>query len=141
ERVNTGMQAHVVLTDAPDAMPVEARVSSVGVIDPQTNLLSVRVRVPNPRSTVKSGAFATARIVVRSVKQAVTVPTEALITRDGKSVLFVVKNNQAKLVPVTVGVEQDKVATVAGGIHSGDVVIRLGQYELEDGAKVKVATP
>ncbi len=141
ERVRAGMRAQVVLTDVPKVTPVEARVLSVGVIDPLTNLLSVRVRVPNGRGIVKSGAFATAQIVVRTARQVVCVPQETLLTRGGKSVIFVVTNGAAKSVPVTVGIEQDGQVFVTGAVRAGDTVIRLGQYELEDGAMVTVASP
>lgn len=141
DRVRPGMRARVTREGVPDTAPVDARVLSVGVIDPQTNLLSVRVRVPNNRGTAKPGAFGSAQIVIRTARQVVTVPKEALLTRDGKTVLFVVNGGAAKLVPVTPRIEQEGQIFVTGAVRAGDTVIRVGQYELADGAKVTVANP
>jgi RND family efflux transporter MFP subunit len=116
------------------------RVLSVGTVDPQTNLLSVRIAVSNPGGRLKPGAFATARIVVHMDPRGLVIPMEAVVSREGKSVVFTVSpDGTAHQRIVTLGPEQDRIVEVRGGLKPGETVIRLGQYELTDGAKVKVA--
>jgi RND family efflux transporter MFP subunit len=118
------------------------RVVSVGQVDPQTNLLAVRIGVSNPTGRLKVGAFATAEIILRTDPRAVVVPKEAVITRDGKSVLFVVGHDDvAHQKEVTLGAEQGAMVQILRGVAAGEHVIRLGEYELEDGAKVRPQPP
>jgi len=66
------------------------------------------------------------------------VPKQAVLTKDGKSVVFVVDaDSTAHQHEVSVGAEQAGQTEILKGISAGDHVIRLGQYELADGAKVK----
>ena len=117
------------------------RVVTVGQVDPQSNLLAVRIRVPNPGGRLKVGSFATAEIILHTDPQAVVVPKEAVITREGKSVLFVVGSDDvAHQKAVTLGAQQRAMVQILLGVSPGDTVIRVGQYELTDGAKVRRAS-
>jgi RND family efflux transporter MFP subunit len=138
-KVRAGMEAHVSLPDVP-GKTFEGRVLSVGQVDPQTNLLAVRVAVPNPQGRLKSGTFATADIVVRSDPHAVVVPKSAVVNHEGGSVVFVVgADNVAHQHDVDLGAQQNGLVEILKGVSAGDPVITLGQYELADGAKVQVA--
>ena len=134
-RVRPGMAAHVKAGDS----TVNGRVISVGQVDPQTNLMPVRVTVDNARSALQVGAFATASIVLRTDSAAIVVPRQAVITRSGKNVVFTVSGDAAHQREVTVGSERDGAAEIVRGLKRGETVIRVGQYELADGARVKVA--
>ena len=68
-------------------------------------------------------------------------PQVAVISREGKSVVFVMKNGKAEQREVTTGTEQNGQIEIRSGVKSGESVIRLGQYELEDGAEVKLSAP
>jgi HlyD family secretion protein len=142
-RVRRDMAVRVTAAVLPDRTRVPAgggwgRVVSVGQVDPQTNLLPVRISVANPTERLKTGTFATAEIILHIDPRAVVVPKQAVITRDGKSVVFVVgHDNVAHQKEVTLGAEQGSMVQILQGVRPGDPVIRLGQYELEDGAKVR----
>jgi RND family efflux transporter MFP subunit len=138
-KVRRGMAVRVTATDLPDRTFM-GRVVSVGQVDPQSNLLAVRIAVANPTGRLKTGTFATAEIILHTDPRAVVVPKEAVITRNGQTVVFVVgHDNVAHQKEVTLGVEQGSMVQVLLGVAPGDSVIRLGQYELEDGAKVREA--
>lgn len=135
--VRTGMPVRVSATTAP-GKTFAGQVTSVGQVDPQSGLLTLRITVNNPGGVLKVGAFANADIVIRSNPRAVVVPKEAIVTREDRSAVFVVsKDNTAHERKVSVGVEQDSVVEITKGIAPGDRVICLGQYELTDGAEVK----
>ena len=113
----------------------------MGEVDPQSGLLSVRITVNNPDGILKVGAFASADIVVNTNLRSIVVPKSAVVTREDKSVVFVVtKDNKAHERDVTVGVEQGSSVQILKGIGAGDRVISLGQYELTDGAEVRPST-
>lgn len=138
-RVRTGMAVRVVPADTPARRAV-GQVLSVGVVDPQSNLLPVRIAVPNPDGRMRAGAFATAEILVGAQRRARVVPKSAVVMKEGKSVVFLAgKDNKAHMREVTVGVEQGDVVEIRKGVAPGDEVIRLGQYALSDGAPLKRA--
>lgn len=142
-KVRPGMPVRVVAADLPRQSRVPTgggwgRVVSVGQVDPQTNLLAVRISVANPAGRLKVGTFASVEIILHTDPEAVVVPKQAVITRDGKSVVFVAgPENEAHQKEVTLGPEQGAMVQILLGVKSGEQVIRLGQYEIDDGAKVR----
>lgn len=112
------------------------RVISVGQVDPQTNLLSVRISLSRPDPSWKAGAFATGDVVTQVHPRAIVVPALAVIQRAGRSVVFVVApDGTAHVRPVTTGARNGDWIEVTG-VRPGEHVITVGQYELADGAKV-----
>src|SRR5262249_52048667 len=131
--VRVGMPAHITSADLPDRS-FSGRVLNVGQVDPQTNLLSVRLAVFNAQGTLKTGTFATADIILRTNPRAVVVPKQAIVTKEGKPVVFVVgPDSIAHQKEVVTGAEANGLIEIEKGVTSGEKVIRLGQYELSDG--------
>jgi HlyD family secretion protein len=138
-QVRMGMPVRVTSTDA-QGKTFAGRVLSIGQVDPQTNLLTLRIAVFNAGGILRIGSFATAEIVLRTDPHAVLVPKVAVISHEGKSVVFVVgTDGTAHQKEVTVEAEQGDQVAIAQGVAAGDRVVRLGQYELADGAKVREA--
>ena len=69
----------------------------------------------------------------------VLVPTSAIVQREGKSVVFAIDNERARLKPVTPGQTYNDLRLVEG-IGSGTKVVRQPQAEMADGAKVEIKT-
>jgi len=137
--VTQGMAARVSTADAPNRV-FNGQVVSVGQIDPTTNLLSVRVAVPNPDGRLKVGAFATANIVLSTKPLAVVVPKSAILQRDDKSaVLIAGADGKAHQKTVTTGIERAGMVEITSGIKEGDKVISEGGFQLDDGAPIKIA--
>jgi RND family efflux transporter MFP subunit len=137
--VRRGMRVRVTTPDVPDRT-FAGRVLSVGQVDPQTNLLTVRIAASNSEGRLKVGSFAQADIILRTDLHAVVVPKPAVVSHEGKSVVFVDgADNVAHQHEVTVGAERGGLVEILHGVVSGDRVITLGQYELSDGGKVQLA--
>jgi RND family efflux transporter MFP subunit len=134
--IRVGMPVRVSVS-GPSASSILGRVLDTGQIDPQSGLLSVRISVPNPGGILKVGAFANAAIVVRTNPHAVVVPKEAVISRDGKSIVFIAgADGVAHQKEVETGVEESGLIEITSGVRPGESVIRLGEYELTDGTKI-----
>jgi len=137
--VQQGMTARVSISGAPNRI-FPGQVVSVGQIDPQTNLLSVRIAVPNPSGLLKVGAFATADILLARKAAAVTVPKAALLSRDGQGVVLVAgADGRAHQKTVKTGTETGGTVEIASGLRPGERVISVGAYQLDDGAPIKIA--
>jgi len=67
-----------------------------------------------------------------------TLPKAALMTREGRSFAYLVKDNEARLVPVTVGETMGDLVEIEAGLKDGDRVVLKAPPGLADGARVKV---
>lgn len=138
-KLTTGMAAKVTSQDAPDKT-FSASVLSVGQVDPLTNLLTLRLSVTNSQNALKTGQFVTAEIVLSTSPRAVVIPKKAIVSKEGKSVVFVVGEDKvAHQKEIEVGGEQDGLVEIKKGVSANENVVTLGQYELADKAKVKEA--
>ncbi len=142
-RIEVG-QSGVILTDV---LPDESFEAAVVRRSPQFRESSRQARVeldvPNPRELLMPGQFIRVRLELGRVEDAVVVPRDALVRRDGRQGIFLVESAgeegkvTAVFVPVTPGyVEGGRVRIVAPEIN-GEVVV-LGQDLLADGTPVRV---
>jgi RND family efflux transporter MFP subunit len=72
------------------------------------------------------------------VAPTVTVPKDAVATRDGKSVVFEIREGKARSRPVTVGVERQGQVVIREGLSGGETLIVRPGEGVTDGAAVKV---
>lgn len=104
--------------------PIETRVASVGdTVDPETRTYLVRMTVPNPNHLYKAGVFVHAEIEPRSKSDVVLVPREAIRTEDGRSLVFVVREERAVPVPIVTGIFSEDVVEVVRGVEPGMEII------------------
>lgn len=68
----------------------------------------------------------------------VLVPKSAVVKRDGKDVVFVVKDGQAQCTPVTAGADFSDMKQVLQGLDAGAEVVTTPPADLKDGEKVQV---
>ena len=111
-------------------------VVSVGGADPATGLVPIRAHLAG---STQAGGFATARIVLETLRGVATVPKDAVLSRDGKDAVFVAKDGTAHLKEVVLGPEQKGFVAVRKGLSPGQQVVVLGGHELSDGAKIEAA--
>ena len=73
-------------------------------------------------------------------KALVAVSADAFAQRDGRTVVFVVRDGKAVAVPVTPGAKVGDLTAVAGDVKPGDKAVLRPDAALADGAAVKVET-
>lgn len=66
------------------------------------------------------------------------VNTEALTQRDGRTVLFVVRDDRAVAVPVVPGMKLGDLSAISGEVKSGDRAVLRPPARLKDGAAVSI---
>jgi len=125
-----------------DAPAIAAIVRAVGTaLDPVSGAAEVRVPLA-AGSPVLLGEHVRAQIEVKRKVGALVVPRNAVLPDEGKSILFTVKNGKAVKHEVTVGLTAGDSVEISGdGLHAGDPVVTLGNYELEDGMAVQPPAP
>ena len=119
---------------------VQASVVQVaGRVDDTSGLVSVSVKLP-VTAKLMPGAAVNAQIVLRASKT-LAVPRSALLQDDEGAYVYIVKDKAAHRVKVQAGSDDGEWVGVSGGLHAGDRVVTLGNYELQDGMAVREGAP
>ncbi len=63
----------------------------------------------------------------------------SVVDHDGRKTVFLIRNNRAVEVPVTLGPKRGDVLEVTGGVKAGDKIVARPQAGLKSGSKIKVA--
>jgi hypothetical protein len=81
--------------------------------------------------------YAKVSLHISAPSQARMVPDDALIFRDGKPYVPVVRNNQLKLVPVTLGYDDGVNVQINGDVADQDLVALSVGQSARDGERVQ----
>ncbi len=123
------------------ARTVPAKVSVVSpALNPNSTTVEVWVEAANPNDQVRPGATVNVSIVARTVKNALVVPSAAVLTAsDGAtSVMVIGKNQHAHQTSVRTGIHEDGEVQITSGLQAGAQIVTEGAYGLPDGAKVQI---
>jgi len=110
-------------------------------VDPQTNTVAVRVRLPNESGELKAGVYANGRIAVEIHQNALVVPETALVVEGDESFVFVAHSDKVEKRKVTVGIRDRDHAEITQGLKENEQVVTTGAFGLGDGTKIKVVQP
>ena len=119
---------------------VESAVREVhAMIDPATHLVEVLVPIPEQHvDRLVLGSRVRGRIQL-GAHTALVVPRSAVLGDPPDSYLYRVADGKAMRVSVTTGTEADDLIEVSGPLKAGDVVVVSGNYQLDDGMRVREA--
>ncbi|MBR3640486.1 MAG: efflux RND transporter periplasmic adaptor subunit [Oscillibacter sp.] len=104
----------------------------------QTKLYTVVISVPHSVEGLISGMFADVTFYTDVSEDAVTVPSEAILTSNGEQYVFLVEDGAAVRSAVTTGIHGDGVTEILSGVEAGQQVVVIGQQYLSDGSAVRV---
>jgi HlyD family secretion protein len=138
--VKVGNPATIAQTDA--QLQATGRVTVVSpAVDPNSTTVEVWVEAENPGERLKPGATVRVDIHAQTVKDAIVIPTTALLpsAEGGVQVLVVGSDSKAHEKKVEVGIREPDKVQIVKGVAVGEKVITVGGVGLEDGAKVTLA--
>jgi membrane fusion protein, multidrug efflux system len=105
-----------------------------------TGTVQLKAIFPNHEHQLWPGTFVNVDLTTSVVKNALTVPTNALQQNNNGQFVFVVgADNKVSIKPVEVAQRLHAVALIAKGLEAGETVVVQGQYRLTPGTIV-VAT-
>lgn len=139
KQLETGNSANVQV----DAFPGEtfagriARVSPV--LDPATRTAPIEIEIPNPTFRLKPGMYARVGITTQTKKNALVLPSSAVVDLGGRRGVFQLQNNVAVFRTVQVGTEKGDIVEILAGLKEGEEVISTGAGALRDGDRVLLA--
>lgn len=100
------------------------------VIDPQKRTIHLWVEVANRGGMLKPNLFADMDAVVGGKKEVLAIPSDALITTEGASFVFVEEDGAFRRADVVLGAKDDRFVEVKRGLLPGDRVVTLGKQEV-----------
>ncbi len=112
-------------------------------IDSESRTCQLLLRFKNVDRNVRPGMFVRASIAGEIYPGRLMVPREAVITRDGRPLVFKIVNNRAQWVYIKTGLSNDQVIEVekvlqGGPLDDGTLVVISDHLTLTHEAKVKV---
>jgi RND family efflux transporter MFP subunit len=110
-------------------------------VDPVSRAATVEAAVENSDNSLRSGMFATARIVRQGGSRAVYVPRAAVVSDQNTQSfrVFVIDGETAKLRVVQIGTEESDWVQIITGVNADEVVATSNLDQLFEGARVRVS--
>jgi membrane fusion protein (multidrug efflux system) len=110
-------------------------------VDASTRSLRMRARCPNSDGALVPGTFANVDLVLRSVDDALTVPSIAIIPELGGKKVFIYDDGTAQPRSVETGIRTENEVQITSGLADGDMVIVSGILQLRPGLEVEIEEP
>jgi RND family efflux transporter MFP subunit len=124
-----------------DLAPVKGALSFVdNTVDPAAGTIKVKAEFDNRETTLWPGQYVNTKVIVQTLKDAVVIPQNAIITNaQGTFVYVLEKDHSARLVPVH-RVYGAGVMAAVSGLAGSEQVITDGKQNVRPGAKVNLAS-
>jgi HlyD family secretion protein len=105
----------------------------------EARTFNIRVALEEGKDFVKPGMSADVEVIVARRKDALFVPTQAILEREGKKKVYAASDGQARLVAVKVGESNWSSTEILEGLREGDrVILNPDTPGLSDGARVRI---
>lgn len=134
--LSIGLEGSVTSVAYPDkSYPVE--VSYISPILNSTNrTLSVELSFTSDEDGILEGMYVSIDLVTEKISDALVIPSSALSSYAGDTVVYVVRDNTAVRTIVETGSSNSNEAVIISGLSEGDVVVTAGN--VTDGTKVSI---
>ncbi|MEP7330020.1 MAG: efflux RND transporter periplasmic adaptor subunit, partial [Betaproteobacteria bacterium] len=143
-KIKVGQPAEIVLDALPDTR-FRGRISRVvPTVDraKATVMTKVKFDVIDPRILPEMSAkvsFLAQEVTPEQQKPLLAVASDALVQRDGRTVVFAIRDGRAVAVPVTAGQKIGDVTAIVGAVKSGEKTVARPDAAIVSGTLVKVA--
>lgn len=136
--IKVGDNVEVVMTAASNT-PFMGKISTISPASNQTGTYSVKIELDNKDGIIKSGMLAEVSFTKEKADNALVLPRNAVLTKDGETYIYIVEDDTAKKTPVTIGIETGENIQITSDLSEGTQVVTRGQTYLSDGEKVSIA--
>ena len=119
--------------------PLEGAITRYAyALDELTKTMLAEIELPNPKSDVRPGMYASVRIIVERKPDALLIPADALVVEKTRNSVFTVAENKARRLTVKTGFNDGGWVEVLEGVTLDQPVIAVGKQVLADGQPVNV---
>jgi len=106
-------------------------------VEVETRSSLLRARAANPERRLLPGAYVSVEVPLDQIKDAILVPTTAIIPGLNQRALFVIENGRAVSREVQTGIRLAREIQIVSGLKAGDQVITSGLLQLRSGMPVE----
>ena len=99
-------------------------------VDNDTRTLAIRALFQNTGGHVKPGRYAQVQLEKETLREALSIPSEAIIPEMGKDKVFVYRSGKAVPVEIHTGLRTEHMVQVVSGLEAGDTLITTGTMQL-----------
>ncbi|MBA2526056.1 MAG: efflux RND transporter periplasmic adaptor subunit [Pyrinomonadaceae bacterium] len=143
-KIKVGQPAEILLDALPDSR-FRGRISRiVPTVDRAKATVMTKVKFDeiDPRTLPEMSAkvsFLSQEVTSEQQKSLIAVASDAIVQRDGRTVVLLVRDGSAVAVPVTPGLKVGDLTAIAGEVKSGERAVAKPAENLVTGTAVKVA--
>lgn len=106
-------------------------------VNPRTGTINIGATFPNENALLRPGQFARIRAKVKTLEDAIVVPSKAVSEMQGTYSVFVIdSDNTAKTRSVQVGPQVEDEWVIDSGLKAGETIIVEGVSKVKDGTNV-----
>jgi RND family efflux transporter MFP subunit len=135
--IKDGDPASITVTEYPNRSFPGTVTRHPEALDQTTRTMLVEVDLPNQDRSLYPGMYADLKMTARVTTASITVSDDAIVFRDNKAYLPVVRNNHLKLVEVTLGHDNGYQVEVTGDLRPGEMVAMNVGQAARDGEAVQ----
>ena len=111
-------------------------------IDQTTGTVRLKATFPNAQDRLWPGEFINARVLMKTSRNAVTIPSTGVQRGPNGLYVFLVKPDRTvEMRPIKIGPDTDGRTIIEAGLEPGDTVTISNEYRLHEGVKVKAPPP
>lgn len=118
--------------------------ANVYAIDPKvdinTRTIIARALYPNTNEELKPGRFASVRLLLSQIENAISIPSEAVIPEMSGEKVFVYSNGKAEERLVKIGLRTESQIQIREGLEFGDTLLTTAILQLRQGIPVQLDT-
>jgi multidrug efflux system membrane fusion protein len=141
-QVLPGIEAKVSFAELPDQTLKARVVRAAGLIDQTSSTMRAELLMPNPEKRIPAGLSGQVKIELGTADGTVTLPTNTLITREGRQMVATVDaEDRIQLKPVSVARDLGERVVIPSGLSVQDRVVVSPNALLRAGDQVEVVTP
>ncbi|MGI6434830.1 MAG: efflux RND transporter periplasmic adaptor subunit [Syntrophomonadaceae bacterium] len=108
--------------------------------NPQARVFQSKIKVPNPDGLLRAGMFANVKIHTGAAATVLSVPEEALTSKQGQFYVFVPQGDVVKMVAVEIGEVFAGRVEIKQGLAEGQVVISSNVNKLKEDDRIQIVT-
>jgi len=135
--IRTGMQAKVYLQERPN-QPIFGTVErTAGSVDQNTRTLLAEVDIDNTNGKLYPGMYAVVTFVQERGISPITIPGDAIVVRNDKTAVAVVRNQKIQILTVEIGRDYGPSVEILNGLQEGDWVVTDVTDDVQQGKQVR----
>ncbi len=134
--LHAGMPARIFVQERV-GKPIDGTIArTANSIDQNTRTMLVEIDVDNHDGSLYPGMYAVVSFVQLRARPPITIPGDAVVVRQDKTSVAVVRDQKIQLVPIEIGRDYGPSVEILSGLNEGDWVVSDVTDEVRDGIKV-----